>query len=73
MSATLLKLRTNRKVVIATVCVLLMIAAFLIVKRVRSAPSLPTAVVARKGFVDYVEVHGEIRAQHSLSIVAPPE
>ncbi|HKN25681.1 MAG TPA: efflux RND transporter periplasmic adaptor subunit [Candidatus Acidoferrum sp.] len=64
-------LRARRKTALVAASVLVLGAAFFIVRKVRSAPSLPTASVVRKEFVDYVEVHGEIKALHSVTIVAP--
>jgi len=63
--------RARGKTAVVTACVLSLCAGFFIVRKVRSAPSLPTAQAARKEFVDYVEVHGEIKALHSVMIVAP--
>jgi HlyD family secretion protein len=59
------------KTALSAACVLLLCAGFFIVRKVRSAPSLPTAQAERKEFVDYVEVHGEVKALHSVTIVAP--
>src|SRR5947208_596059 len=35
------------------------------------APSLPTAVVAKGTFVDYLQLRGEIRPIHSVILTAP--
>ena len=37
----------------------------------RSAPSIPTALVTRSEFVDYVQLHGQVSARKSLTITAP--
>ena len=63
-------LHARRKISLVTGAVLLLAAGFLRAQ-FRSAPSLPTAPAVRKEFVDYVEVHGEIKAVHSVTIVAP--
>ncbi|HJT71362.1 MAG TPA: efflux RND transporter periplasmic adaptor subunit [Terriglobales bacterium] len=39
----------------------------------RSAPDIPTAVVMRSEFVEYVEVHGQVSARKSVTIAAPYE
>jgi HlyD family secretion protein len=70
-SPALRQLRKRWKTALVAGSVLLLGAGFFIVKKVRSAPSLPTAQASRKEFVDYVEVHGEIKALHSVMIVAP--
>lgn len=64
-------LRARRKTAITASCALMLIAGFFVVRKVRSAPNLPTATVVRKEFVDYVEVRGEIKALHSETITAP--
>jgi HlyD family secretion protein len=61
----------QRKTVVVAACLLLLVAGFFVVRKVRSALSLPTAAVVRKEFVDYVEVHGEIKALHSVTVVSP--
>lgn len=64
-------LRERRKTTVTALCALLLVAGFSVVRKVRSAPNLPTATVVRKEFVDYVEVRGEIKALHSETITAP--
>jgi HlyD family secretion protein len=71
MTAVFRVLRDRWRTAIVTACVLLLGTGFFIVRKVRSAPSLPTASAVRKEFVDYVEVHGEVKALHSVTIVAP--
>jgi HlyD family secretion protein len=71
MTWALRELCARWKTAIVTGCVLLLGTGFFIVRKVRSAPSLPTASATRKEFVDYVEVRGEVKALHSMTIVAP--
>jgi HlyD family secretion protein len=71
MTALVRAISERWKTALLTACVLLVCTGFFIVRKVRSAPSLPTAQAARKEFVDYVEVHGEVKALHSVTIVAP--
>jgi HlyD family secretion protein len=59
------------KKVVVGAFVMALLAGVLAVRKGRSAPSLPTATAAKKEFVDYVEVHGEMKAVHSVMIVAP--
>lgn len=39
----------------------------------RSAPNVPSALVERTNFVDYVEIHGQVSAHKSVMIEAPYE
>ena len=71
MTAVLRALSKRWKATLLAASILLLGTGFFIVRKVRSAPSLPTAPATRKEFVDYVEVHGEIKALHSVTIVAP--
>jgi HlyD family secretion protein len=71
MTAVLRALEARWKAAVVAACVLLLGTGFFIVRKVRSAPSLPAASAMRKEFVDYVEVHGEIKALHSVTILAP--
>ena len=64
-------LRAQRKPAIFAASLLLLVVAFFIVRKVRSAPSLPTASAVRKEFVDYIEVRGEVKALRSVTITAP--
>jgi multidrug efflux pump subunit AcrA (membrane-fusion protein) len=71
MRRVLAALRSQWKTTAAAAGLLLLLIGFFVVKKVRSAPSLPTATAAKKEFVDYVEVHGEIKALHSVTITSP--
>jgi len=64
-------LGARRKTAIVASAFLLIAVGFLVVHKGRSVPSLPTASVSRKEFVDFVEVRGEIKALHSVTITAP--
>lgn len=39
----------------------------------KSAPNIPSALVQRTDFVDYVQVHGQVDARKSVTITAPYE
>lgn len=61
----------HRGRVMALGVVALAVVSYGAVRLVRSAPPLPTAVVERGRFVDYVEVRGEVRAMRSVTLAAP--
>jgi RND family efflux transporter MFP subunit len=71
MTALVRALRARWKTSVLGASLLLLSVGFFLVHKVRSAPSLPTTPAVRKEFVDYVEVHGEIKALHSVTITAP--
>ena len=71
MKRLFLFLRSRPKTIASAAACLILLAGFLVVRKVRSAPSLPTATASRKEFVDYVEVHGEVKALHAQMITAP--
>jgi multidrug efflux pump subunit AcrA (membrane-fusion protein) len=48
------------------------VAALSAMRWVHSAPKLPVADVRRVEFVDYVEIHGQVKALHSKILFAPP-
>lgn len=54
----------------ATAAALLIFGAF---RLVDSAPNIPTAVVARGDFTDYLELRGDVKALKSRTITAPYE
>lgn len=55
---------------VATAAALLIFGAF---RLVDSAPNIPTAVVARGDFTDYLELRGDVKALKSRTITAPYE
>src|SRR4030088_1249029 len=48
------------------------VVAFGAIRWARSAPKLPVADVCRVEFVDYVEVHSQVKALRSQTLIAPP-
>lgn len=64
--------RKKKKMVAAgaTAAALLIFGAF---RLVDSAPNIPTAVVARGDFTDYLELRGDVKALKSRTITAPYE
>ena len=50
----------------------LLLAAAGLAWRHTSTPAVPTADVARGEFVDYIQIRGNIKAVHSIQLVAPP-
>ncbi|HKS67760.1 MAG TPA: efflux RND transporter periplasmic adaptor subunit [Candidatus Acidoferrales bacterium] len=64
--------RKKKKMVagVATAAALLIFGAF---RLVDSAPNIPTAVVARGDFTDYLELRGDVKALKSRTITAPYE
>jgi HlyD family secretion protein len=48
------------------------VVAFGAIRWGRSAPKLPVADVRRVEFVDYVEVHSQVKALRSQTLIAPP-
>jgi HlyD family secretion protein len=63
--------RLRRPLQITTLPVIA-VAAFGAMRWVHSAPKLPVADVRRVEFVDYVEIHGQVKALRSQTLFAPP-
>ncbi|PYP86419.1 MAG: hypothetical protein DMG65_18915 [Candidatus Angelobacter sp. Gp1-AA117] len=64
-------LQTRPKTLVTLgVLVILLVAAGWTFRR-GSAPDIPTAEVKRGEFVDFIQVHGEIKALHSIQLIAP--
>jgi len=63
----------TRRAVIALVLVIATTASAVAVVRFRTlaGPSLPTAVVAKGVFIDYLQLRGEVRPVHSTVLSAP--
>jgi HlyD family secretion protein len=58
-------------VVVVAIVVLGSGAAFALLRRGGSSASLPTALVARTSFIDYLQLRGEVRPVHSTVLTAP--
>src|SRR5216110_748367 len=63
----------TRRTIVILALVVLAAASLAGVARLRKdrAPSLPTAVVAKGTFIDYLQLRGEIRPLHSVILTAP--
>src|SRR5437660_1817356 len=63
----------TRRTIVILALVVLAAASLAGVARLRKdrAPSLPTAVVAKGTFIDYLQLRGEIRPIHSVILTAP--
>lgn len=59
-------------VVVSVLALVLLLAAGGFAWRRTTAPALPTAEVVRGEFVDYIQIRGNIKAVHSVQLVAPP-
>jgi len=64
-------MRKRWKTTLLLVGLLVPCVSFFVVRKVRSAPNLPTATAQRKVFVDYKVVRGEVKALRSVTISAP--
>ena len=64
-------LQTRPKTLMALAGMMVLLVAAGWAFRHGSAPAIPVAEVRRGEFVDYVEVHGEVKALHSIQLTAP--
>lgn len=62
---------TSRQRVLAFAVVPAVLLGFGAFRLTRSAPTLATAQVQRKEFVDYLEIKGDVKARRSMVIAAP--
>src|SRR5438034_9910136 len=66
------KILSNRALVAAVVVLLLGTGGFFAVRAVSAkSTSVPTAVVKRGDFVEYLQIRGEIKARYSKILTAP--
>ena len=63
--------RRFRKTFIVSAFLFAGLVLFGAIRMARSAPKLPVADVQKKEFVDYVELRGEVKALHFVTITAP--
>jgi len=71
MSSSRQKWSKHKRAVVFAVVPAVLILGFGAFRLARPAPSLPTASVQRKEFVDYLEIKGEVKARRSVVIAAP--
>lgn len=65
--------RRRRRLMVAIAAVAVVAVSLVAVRRARSAPLLPTAVVKRGEFVDTLQLRGEVKALKSMTVAAPFE
>ena len=61
----------HRKSVLAGAVLLLFVLLFGAIRLASRTPKIPMANVQRKDFVDYLQIRGEVKAIHSVTIAAP--
>lgn len=66
------KNRRRKWIILAAIAILLAgSAGFWVLRQAHSAPRIPTAVVRRGAFVDWLKLRGSVKAVQSITILAP--